>query len=234
MLATREYLGRRMQQTTRILLAATMLSCGAPALAADKGFYLDAGIGRAEENPGKSIGINIAFGLPPAGIVHLEPDDIEVDNGDTAWSIGAGYRFSRYFAAEIEYLDLGTTEYTEHYTFDPLSYVDIGQITHTYTSSMTGLSVSALASLPLGKDFALFLRGGALFADREVHIPFTLGSGDNTFGDTLWLAGAGVDWSLSPHWALRAEYARTGEFGATMTAGAAAAEYLSLGVRFSF
>jgi opacity protein-like surface antigen len=223
-----------LQQTTWILLAAAMVSGGTPALAVGKGFYLETGIGRADEDPGKSIGINIALGLPPEGIVHLVPDDIEVDNGDTAWSIGAGYAFSRHLAAEVEYLDLGTTEYHESYSFDSLLPYDIGQITHTYTSSMTGLSVSALASLPIGKNFALFVRGGALFAEREVRIPLALGSGNNTFGDTLWLAGAGVDWNLSPHWGLRAEYERTGEFESTMTAGAAAAEYFSLRVRFSF
>ncbi|HEX6397686.1 MAG TPA: hypothetical protein VFZ95_09695 [Steroidobacteraceae bacterium] len=87
-----------MRSTTGILLVAAMLAAGLP----DKGFYLSAGVGRAEEDPGKSNGINIALGLPPAAdIVHLEPDSVEVDNGDTAWSVGAGYRFSKYFAAEV-------------------------------------------------------------------------------------------------------------------------------------
>jgi opacity protein-like surface antigen len=234
MLAAREHRERYMQQTTRILLAAAMVSCGTPALAAGKGFYLGTGIGRAAEDPGKSIGMNIGFGLPLAAIAHLQPDDVEVDSGDTAWSIGTGYAFSRYFAAEIEYLDLGTTEYTERYTFDSLLPYDTAQITHRFTSSMTGLSVSALASLPLGEHFALFLRGGALFAQREVRIPLAFGSGDNTFGDTLWLAGAGVDWNFSKHWSVRAEYEGTEEFESTLTAGAAAAEYISVRVRFSF
>ena len=205
-----------------------------PALAADKGFYVSAGVGLAEEDPGKSNGINISFGLPPAGILHIEPDSVEVDSGDTAWSIGVGYRFTRYIAAEVEYLDLGTSDYTEHYTFDSPFPVDSGQITHRYSSSMTGISVSALGSLPVGKGFELFLRGGALFADREVQVPLALGSGDNTFADTVWLGGAGVDWSISDRWALRAEYLLTGEFGSTLTSGEAAAESLSMRVRFSF
>ena len=84
----------------------------------DTGFYLSAGVGRAEEDPGKSIGTNFSIGFPPAGIVHLEPDRVDVDSGDTAWSVGVGYRFSRYVAAEVEYLDFGTTEITEYYNFD--------------------------------------------------------------------------------------------------------------------
>jgi opacity protein-like surface antigen len=205
-----------------------------PAPAAETGFYLTAGAGRAEEDPGKSNGINISFGLPPAGIRHIEPDSVEVDSGDVAWSIGAGYKFTKHFAAELEYLDLGTTDYTERYTFDSPFPVDSGVLTHNYSSSMTGLSVSALGLLPVGKGFELFLRGGALFADREVQIPLALGSGDNTFGDTVWLAGAGVDWNLNDRWALRAEYQRTGEFESTLSAGEAAAESLSLRVRFGF
>ena len=204
-----------MKSTTGILSALAMLAATLPAEAADKGFYLSAGVGRAEEDPGSSNGINIALGLPPAAnIVHLEPDSVEVDNGDTAWSVGAGYRVSRYFAAEVEYVDLGTTEYTEHYTFDSPFYVDSGIITHDYTSAMTGVSVSLLGSLPLGRDFALFLRGGALFADREVKVPFSLGGGDITYGDTLWVAGAGVDWNLSKSWRSSSSRAATGNIGA--------------------
>lgn len=213
-------------------------TCGAmattPAAAADNGFYVSAGVGRAEEDPGKSNGINVSFGLPPIGIQHVEPDSVEVDNGDTSWSVGVGYRFSKHFAAELEYLDLGTTDYTERYTIDSPFPVDSGVLTHRYSSSMTGLAVSALASLPVGKGFALFVRGGGLFADREVNIPLALGTGDNTFGDTVWLAGAGVDWNLAARWALRAEYQRTGDFESTLSAGEAAAESLSLRVRFSF
>ena len=223
-----------MHRTTWILLAAATLSCAGPMRAADRGFYLTAGIGRAEEDPGDSIGINIALGLPPAAIVHLEPDSVDVDNGDTAWSLGAGYRFSRYLAAEVEYLDLGTTDYAEHYTFDSPFPVDTGIITHNFSSSMTGVSVSVLGSLPVGRDFALFLRGGALFADREVHIPFSLGEGDITYGDTIWLAGAGVEWNLSKAWSMRAEYQRTGDFESTLTAGETAADCISVRVKFSF
>ena len=29
-----------------------------------------------------------------------------------------GYKFSRYLAAEVEYLDFGTTEIAEHYSLD--------------------------------------------------------------------------------------------------------------------
>jgi hypothetical protein len=225
-----------MHRSTWMLIAAGI--CGVlaatPAPAAETGFYLSAGLGRAEEDPGRSNGINISFGLPPAGIRHMEPDSVEVDSGDAAWSVGVGYRFSKHFAAELEYLDLGTTDYVELYTFDSPFPVDSGQITHRYSSSMTGVSVSALGSLPVGKGFELFLRGGALFADREVHVPLALGSGDNTFADTVWLGGTGVDWSISDRWALRAEYLRTGEFGSTLSSGEAAAESLSMRVRFSF
>ena len=195
---------------------------------------LCAGLGLAEEDPGKSNGISLSFGFPASGILHIEPDSVEVDSGDVAWSVGVGYRFTRYIAAEVEYLDLGTTDYTEHYTFDSPFPVDSGQITHNYSSSMTGLSVSALGSLPVGKGFELFLRGGALFVDREVSIPLALGTGDNTFGDTVWLGGAGVGWNPADRWSLLAEYQRTGEFGSTLSAGEAAAESLSLRVRFSF
>jgi opacity protein-like surface antigen len=91
-----------------------------------------------------------------------------------------------------------------------------------------------LGSLPVGREFALFLRGGALFADREVHIPFSLGEGDITYGDTIWLAGAGVDWNLAKAWTMRAEYQRTVDFRIHPDGRRNGRRRISVRVKFSF
>ena len=180
----------------------------APVRAADTGFYLSAGIGRAEEDVGKSNGANFSIGFPPEGVVHLEPERIDVDGGDTAWSVGVGYKFSRYLAAEVEYLDFGTTEIAEHYSLDTPPFPD--EITLNYSSKLTGPAISVLGSLPLGKGFEVYLRAGALFADREIATLQLTDAGSTKFADTVWLGGAGVDWSFAGRWAIRAEYLRSG------------------------
>ena len=204
----------------------------APVLAADTGFYLSAGIGRAEEDPGKSNGANFSIGFPPAGIVHVEPDRVEADGGDTAWSVGVGYKFSRYFAAEVEYLDFGTTEIAEHYSLDLPPLPD--EITLNYTSKLTGPAISVLGSLPLGKGFEVYLRAGALFADREIASLLPTDAGSTKFADTVWLGGVGVDWTFAGRWAIRAEYLTSGDSSATLFSGETAAESVLLRLRYKF
>src|SRR5262249_18221486 len=142
-----------MNRTTRILIAATPLTSivTAPALAAEPGFYLSANLGRGEESPGKSIGTNFAFGFPTAGIQHIDPSRVDVDKGATAWGVGVGYRVNRYVAAEVEYIDFGTTDISEHYNLStppvPPFPVDF---THTYSSRVEGPALSVLGCVPFG------------------------------------------------------------------------------------
>jgi opacity protein-like surface antigen len=223
-----------MNRTTGIVVAAIVLASIAPApsLAADTGFYLSAGIGRAEEDPGKSNGANFSIGFPPAGVVHLEPERVDVDGGDTAWSVGMGYKFSQYFAAEVEYLDFGTTEIAEHYSLDVPPLPD--EITLNYSSRITGSAISVLGSLPVGNGFEVYLRAGALYAHREFAVLLPVEAGSTTFSDTVWLGGAGVDWMFADRWAIRAEYLRSGDLDSTSESGETAAESVLLRVRYGF
>ena len=59
-------------------------------------------------------------------------------------------------------------------------------------------------------------------------------AGSTKFADTVWLGGAGVDWSFAGRWAIRAEYLRSGELGATFVSGETAAESVLLRLRYKF
>src|SRR5262245_49606711 len=111
-----------MNRTTRITLiaSATLASLFAvPALAAEPGFYVGASLGRAEEDP-RSNGIDVGLGFFPIQIQHIDPTSVETDDGDVAWGATLGYRINRYVAAEIEYIDFGTADITEHYDLTTL------------------------------------------------------------------------------------------------------------------
>ncbi len=223
-----------MNRTTRISIAFTALLTTllrAPALAAEPGFYLSASAGHAEENPGKSIGTNIAIGgLFPSGIQHIEPTRVDVDNGDVAWGAAVGYRLNPYFAAEVEYIDFGTANVSEHY--NPATPPFPADLTQSYSSKVKGPALSVLGSVPLGKAWDVFLRAGVLFADREINLGRSVSIRGNTFGSTVWLAGAGVEWSVASRWALRAEYQRTGKLDTSFLAGSTELERASLSVLF--
>jgi hypothetical protein len=188
-------------------------------------------MGQAEEDP-KSIGTNIAIGFPPTAIMHIEPDRVDVDESDVAWSVAVGYRINPYIAAEVEYMDFGTTDISEFYDLGPTPVPPFpSEITRRYSSKVTGPALSLLGSVPVGKGFDVFLRGGVLFADREFDFPLSVGL-DDAFASTVWLAGAGVNWSFASRWAIRAEYQRTGKLEETFLAGETELERMSLSVLF--
>ncbi len=222
-----------MNRKTWILIAsATLTSISAtPALAADPGFYLTVAVGQAEEDP-RSIGTNIAFGFPPTAIQHIDPDRVDVDESGVAWSVAMGYRLNPYVAVEVEYMDFGTTDISEHYDLGPPVIPPFpSEFTRMYSSKVTGPALSLLGSVPVGKGFDMFLRAGVLFADRELEFAQSVGL-DDTFGSTVWLAGAGVNWSFASRWAIRAEYQRTGKLEETFLAGETEMEQMSFSVLF--
>jgi opacity protein-like surface antigen len=197
--------------------------------AAEPGFYVSASLGMGDEDP-KSAGTN--FGNSQ-GIIHVDPYDVEVDDGALAWSAGLGYRVNRYLAGELEYMDFGTTDVTEHYSVDnigaPVPFPTVVDL--DYSSNVSGPALSLLGTLPVGEHFELFLRGGALFASREIKTGF--GALDEEFARTVWLAGAGATWSFAKSWAIRAEYQQTGKLGESLVSGETRLKKMSLSVLFS-
>jgi hypothetical protein len=210
-----------------IVSAAVSSLLAAPAGAAEPGFYVTASLGTGDENP-KSAGINIGS---PFGVFHVDPDSVEIDDGAVAWSVGLGYRINKYLAGEVEYVDFGTTDVTEHYSDTPgAPFPFPTDITREYSSTVTGPVLSLLGTLPVGENFELYLRGGALFGGREFKM--SLGAMDTSFSDTVWLAGAGVTWSFAKNWAVRAEIQQTGKFSESLISGETRLQRMSLSALF--
>jgi hypothetical protein len=202
------------------------------ARAGEPGFYLTATGGLGDENP-KSIGANFANS---EGIFHADPDQVEVDDGSTAWGVGIGYKINTYLAGEVEYVDFGTTDVNEHYTLPNQGFPFPSEFDLAYSSRVTGPVLSLLGTLPLGQHVELFLRGGALFSSREFSRqgPLILGGPSQKFASTVWLAGAGATWSFAERWGVRAEYQRTGEIDETLITGATRVTRTSLSALYRF
>jgi opacity protein-like surface antigen len=195
--------------------------------AAEPGFYVAASLGMGDEDP-ESAGINVGNSL---GVFHVEPDQVDVDTGKLAWSVGLGYRVNKYLSGEVEYVDFGTTDVAEHDTVDnigaPVPFPTV--FTLDYSSHVTGPALSLLGTLPMGENFELFLRGGAFFGSREFNTSF----GTNAkFASTVWLAGAGVTWSFAKRWAIRAEYQQIGKLDESLVSGETELQRMSLSALF--
>jgi opacity protein-like surface antigen len=214
------------------LLVAVSLLLASLAQAGEPGFYLTATGGMGNETP-KSNGTNFGNSL---GVIHVDPDQIEVNDGSFAWGVGLGYRINDFLAAEVEYADFGNTDVSEHYTVPNLGPIPFpAEFDLGYSSRITGPVLSILGTLPVGGSFELFLRGGALFASREFSQgQFSFGGQDQKFASTVWLAGAGANWSFAERWGVRAEYQRTGTLDETLITGDTRVTRISLSALYRF
>lgn len=204
--------------------------CGGGALAAEPGFYLAASLGQADEDA-KSNGTNVGNSF---GVFHVDPDSVTVDDGNTAWSVAVGYQMNRFMAAELEYVDFGSTGISEHYSVPnqgPIPFPT--EFDKDYSSNVTGPAVSLLGTFPIGEHFEIFVRGGALFASRQIELG-SIGTLDEKFASTVWLAGGGATWSFTKHWAIRAEYQQTGTLDETIVSGETKLKRLALSGLFRF
>lgn len=204
-----------------------------PVRASEPGFYLIATGGAGDEKP-KSNGLNFANSQ---GIVHVDPDQVEVNDGGFTWGVGLGYRINRYLAGEVEYADFGTTDVHEHYTLPnggPIPFPT--EFDRAYSSNVTGPVLSILGTLPLSQSFELFLRGGALFASREYSLggQNTFGGQDQKFASTVLVVGAGATWSFAQRWGLRAEYQQSGSLDETLVTGETRVKRISLCALYRF
>lgn len=197
--------------------------------ASEPGFYIFATAGTGNEDP-QSNGTN--FGNSQ-GIVHVDPDFVEVNDGSFAWGVGLGYRINDYLSGELEYVDFGTTDVHEHYTV-PNPVPLPAEFDLMYSSHVTGPAVSLLGTLPVGQNFELFLRGGALFANREYEVggQISFAGQNQKFASTVWLAGGGVTWSFAKRWGVRAEYQQAGALDESLVTGETRVKRLSLSVLY--
>jgi opacity protein-like surface antigen len=187
--------------------------------------------GRNGRRKSEDHGINFAS---PPGVIHVDPDEIEVKDGSFAWGIGLGYRINDYLAGEVEYADFGNTDVREHYTLPNQGLPFPSELDLAYSSRITGPVISVVGTLPVGQSFELFLRGGALFASREYSLGGQLGEQHQKFASTVWVAGAGVTWSFAERWGVRAEYQRTGVLDETLVTGDTRVTRFSLSALYKF
>ena len=169
------------------------LLASAPAFAADdSGFYIGAGFGET------AVEVNDIYDL-----------GLKFDDSGTTWKILGGYKFMKYFAAELEYIDVGDAEDSWREEDGPyFAEADA-------TIGLSGFNASAVGILPLGEKFSVFGKLGFIMwdADFELEGDTNLpefegvdlsdkGTDDGT--DISWGIGAGFD--FTDNFGVRLEY----------------------------
>ncbi len=140
-----------------ILLAGTLCLGSAPAMAANAGLYFDVELGLSTFHDINKNDFDAALTSQGASI-----QDSSFDDQGSPWSAAVGYRVSRYFAADLSYIDLGAAKYRANVTS--------GGIPLLYKASLSagGPAVAAMGILPLGTRFELRGRAGILFTQGVI------------------------------------------------------------------
>ena len=166
-----------------------------------------------------------------------DPDfERRVDDKDTTWNIGVGYRFHRNVAVELGYASLG--EYNVRYTgtgaFAGESANDAYEV--------TAWKLAAVGFLPVMENFSLIGKLGVALTKVEDRFSETIGgvteslSTSKSKSTLLW--GLGAQYDFTKNLGVRAEYENFGTVGSEITddsgTGRAKISSFSLNVVYSF
>ena len=117
---------------------------------------------------------------------------------DFSWGVTAGYRFSRHFALEAGYVDLGA---------GTTKLIDVGgtDFRGDFRFGVHGPTVAAVVLFPLGPNWEMYLKGGAIYQDVKARLNWTQAGEDWTLGATAehvmkpFIEG-GVSYRFDSHW----------------------------------
>jgi hypothetical protein len=184
------------------------------------------------ENEQSLENILISNGIAIQNMEH----DTELD--DISYQISFGYRFNRYFAAEVglaQYGEMVTDSSAELDFDDGAGFVPADA---SLGFSAGGVLFSALGFLPINDKFEVYGRAGFLFvsADRELSIkaegqPTLSGSIDGNSQQPVF--GVGFGWNINVMYTIRAEYQMIDGLGSDET-GSEDADNISLGLIVRF
>jgi len=125
-----------------------------PVLAANPGWYVGAGVGRAETD------------LSESGFIR-EIDDratnirTSSDDSDSAYKLTVGYDFTKNFAIESSYIDFGEA------SLEATGTVFGDQDSARSNIDADGLSIAAVGKWHIGNDFSLLGKVGAFYWDGD-------------------------------------------------------------------
>jgi OmpA-OmpF porin, OOP family len=218
-----------------LLLALLAVGAHAAETTFTPGFYLGGSVGGATHDVGNGGAQGtILVGIGGLGVFQVPRASLDTDDESTGWRGLAGYRFNRYLAAELEYLDFGTSEIHETYVVEDVLPFPGPPLTieQNFKSDVSGPAVSMLGKLPVGQQFELFLRAGVLFADSKVRMEQRLRPSSVTYSDRVLIGGVGVDWNFAGRWSARLEYQHSKNIEPNLDIGESHVELVSLGVLF--
>jgi opacity protein-like surface antigen len=217
---------------SKIALFTALALVAGSAVAADweDGFYVGAGIGYGKMNVNENkITNNINDIVNP----FYDVTKSSVSQGATPYSLTVGYKWMKYLATEVSYMDLGNANYRSSLTCVGV-VCDGGSDTDTGTAKgqwdATGWPVSVLGIWPIDDAWSVFGRVGVFIGDVKATAKLVdaangdLVCGPNTCarqhasqGSTEFIGGVGTDYNFMDTWFARLEWQAMPSLGGDKT-----------------
>ncbi|HEX7012836.1 MAG TPA: outer membrane beta-barrel protein [Steroidobacteraceae bacterium] len=139
-----------------------------------------------------------------------------LDDSDQGWGVQVGYRWNRYVAAELGYVNLGEALYEAQVTLDD-GVGNTAVIALDNRFQTTGFVASVLGMFPLTERFDVHARAGLFVADTRVReravsiepdLPETFTSIQTRSDSKDFFGGIGAAWNINDSYSVRVEYQR--------------------------
>lgn len=163
-----------MKRSIAVAAVVGLIATSASAADNDTGLYLGAGAGQ--------------FNVEIDSLADVPETAENFDDDDTCWKIFAGWRFAKFFAVELNYMDLGKAE-------DSLGPIPV-------KTEINGFAPYLVGTVPLGP-VELFARAGYYFYDIKINQE-SIETLDDSADDFVY--GAGIGLTLFDHLHARLEY----------------------------
>ena len=199
------------------LLTALALVAGSAVAAEDSGFYVGAGLGFGKINVDNDKITNalnnefVALGAP----LYVTNDN--VDQNTAPWDLMVGYKFMKYFAVELAYIDLGSADYTGKIRdTETIDEPIVGKAKASLNAD--GWPLSVLGIWPVTDQFDVWGRVGVFFGNSDAKAKLTYADGSlvcddytcaknrGSDGSTEFVGGVGADYHFTDEWSVRGEW----------------------------
>ena len=220
------------------------IATGHVASAAEHGFYIGGHIGQSSKDAPRSFYELFNDDIQTFAFFTRSEQTTSFDDSDLAYGLDIGYRLTPHVALEAGYQNFGTVIFESRASGNfPL---ESGTTAVTIESETTGFTLTALGVLPLSRDWELFARAGALFADNRIRIAVAsqgqqfippLGNrftGSDSSGSTNLYAGLGLSRRFFDVYDLRLEYHRAFDVGHESSGGKGDLDAALLGLIVTF
>jgi hypothetical protein len=159
------------------------------------------------------------------------------EDTDIGYQAMFGYRFHRFFAAELALAQFGELKSTARADMDFGDGFVPASVSLTYSAG--GPLISAIGILPFGDKFELFARLGYLFTSSERELSTRVDGQNGGFGSAKGdsqdpVYGIGFSWHINQVYSIRGEYQQLDSLGQSNRTGEEDLTVIGLGVIIRF